>query len=339
MENIKEGKSLLFSICGNPSKVLELNDYKTRKLFDGEVLIRMLASPIIPADLNYINGFYGRQPLKNGEKSKSGMEGVGIIEASRAKDLKIGSKVIILQGTGTWSDYLILPSEFVLTIGDHLSLYQSAMLKINPMTALRLLVDFTKLMPGDWIIQNASNSGVGESIIQLAKIMGFRTINFVRKKNEREVKLYGLGADLVIEDGDPNGFKIIEEITQQQKPKLGINAVGGNSANQILNLLAHGGKLVTYGGLSMKNIQVNATQLIFKNISLHGFWLSEWLKSKNILEISEEYDKLISLINEGKLKLSVDSIFNLSDYQNAINRAQAEYRNGKVIFDFTKLME
>jgi NADPH:quinone reductase-like Zn-dependent oxidoreductase len=333
MEKNKKSRALLFSVCGDPLSVLEMCNLETRSLNEEEVLVRMLASPINPADLNYIHGFYGHQPESNDLKHSSGMEGVGYIEASSDENLKIGNKVIVLQGIGTWSDYMILPSHFVLPIEENLSLYQLSMLKVNPMTAFRILNDFVKLKPGDWIIQNASNSGVGEMIIQLAAFFDIRTINLVRKKVEREAGLTEIGADIVLEEGDPNDLKIIKEISDLNKPKLAINAVGGSSAGTLISLLGKGGKLVTYGGLSMKNIQVNASQLIFKNISIHGFWLSEWIKSKPYLEVLEDYNILATIIKESKLIQSIDSVFDLEGYKNAVERAQTEYRNGKVIFD------
>ena len=58
---------------------------------------------------------------------------------------------------------------------------QAAMLKVNPLTALRMLEGFVSLTPGDWVVQNASNSGVGRCIIQLAREMGVKTVNFVRR--------------------------------------------------------------------------------------------------------------------------------------------------------------
>ena len=45
----------------------------------------------------------------------------------------------------------------------------AAMLAINPPTALALLKEFVALERGDWVIQNAANSGVGRAVIQLAR--------------------------------------------------------------------------------------------------------------------------------------------------------------------------
>ncbi len=54
------------------------------------------------------------------------------------------------------------------------------MLSINPPTAALLLNESIDLRPGDWVAQNAANSGVGRSLIAIAKARGLKTLNFVR---------------------------------------------------------------------------------------------------------------------------------------------------------------
>lgn len=48
--------------------------------------------------------------------------------------------------------------------------------------AYRMLLDFVTLTPGDVVIQNGANSGVGEAVIQLSKLWGFKTFNIVRDR-------------------------------------------------------------------------------------------------------------------------------------------------------------
>ena len=45
-----------------------------------------------------------------------------------------------------------------------------------------MLLDFVNLEPGDWVVQNGANSGVGQNVIQLANIRGFKTINIIRDR-------------------------------------------------------------------------------------------------------------------------------------------------------------
>jgi NADPH:quinone reductase-like Zn-dependent oxidoreductase len=78
---------------------------------------------------------------------------------------------------------------------------QLAMLGINPPTASLLLDEASDLKPGDWVVQNAANSGVGRSLIAIAKARGIKTINLVRRP-ELIPELQAIGGDLVVVDED-----------------------------------------------------------------------------------------------------------------------------------------
>ncbi len=337
MTTIEENSALRFAACGNPDKVLSITRTPVQELDDGEVLLRMVAAPINPADINFIQGVYGRRPnlgdSQNGLGSPSGMEGFGIVEDSRASDLVPGDRVMVLDGLGTWGHYLRVPSARVLRIDAAIPAEQAAMLKINPMTALRLLTDFAHLQPGDWIVQNASNSGVGRCVIQISRLMGCRTINFVRRQEERVEELTGLGADLVLEDGDPGALKAVLVATQGTRPVLAINGVGGESAGNLLALIDREGCMVTYGGMSRRGVKVSTTQLIFQGLQLRGFWLRDWMQRASDNQIRTDYKQLNSWVSENSLLQAVDGLYPLEKYQEALHRAREEFRQGRVLFD------
>src|SRR5207302_4498571 len=90
---------------------------------------------------------------------------------------------------------------------------QASMLRINPPTAWRMLHDFLALRPGDWIIQNAANSAVGIAVIQLARVLGIRTVNVVRRPE--------LLADLRAEGGN------VALVEGEDLPKQVADATGG----------------------------------------------------------------------------------------------------------------
>ena len=143
----------------------------------GEVAIRMLAAPINPADLNVIEGTYGELPPL---PATIGNEGASEILAlgPGVENLRVGQKVLPL-AFSTWTSELILPAKNAIPLPDDIDIHQASMLTVNPATAWRLLHDFASLQPGDWIAQNAANSGVGRAVIQLARHFGFRTLNAV----------------------------------------------------------------------------------------------------------------------------------------------------------------
>ena len=118
--------------------------------------------------------------------------------SSGVEQLKIGDHVLIPLYSFSWRERLVVPAAqlFALPHGD---LRQLAMAGINPPTAALLLSQFIDLKPSDWVAQNAANSGVGRSLIAIARTRGLRTINFVRRA-ELVPELEATGGDLVLLD-------------------------------------------------------------------------------------------------------------------------------------------
>ena len=133
----------------------------------------------------------------------AGGEGVGIVREVGAgvTHLKAGDRVLLLfAGRGNWRTSLITKAAKLFALPPGVDPLQLAMLTVNPPTALLMLQDFATLKSGDWVIQNAANSGVGHSVIALARRRGLRSINVVRRA-ELAGELQTLGADSVLVDG------------------------------------------------------------------------------------------------------------------------------------------
>ena len=144
-----------------------------------EIIVRMRACSINPADLLLIEGKYAARPEI---ASRLGIEGVGVVEAVGAdvSHLSSGDTVLSL-GRTNWADRVVLKGTQAIRLPADIDVEQAAMLKVNAATAYRMLQDYVDLGPGDWVIQNAANSGVGINLIRLAAARGVRTVNVVRR--------------------------------------------------------------------------------------------------------------------------------------------------------------
>jgi NADPH:quinone reductase-like Zn-dependent oxidoreductase len=219
----------------------------------------------------------------------------------------------------------------VIPVPQGLDPLQAAMLSVNPATAWRMLHDFATLQPGDWIVQNAANSGVGRAVIQLARALGIRTLNLVRRP-ELIDELLALGADVVTgEDMDLRKSGL--DLCAGHFPKLGLNAVGGASALNVANALAPDSTLVTYGAMSRQPLKIPNSLLIFKNLTFSGFWLRRWKESASPAEIRETYSRLADFLACGILHTPVQSVYPLARVGEAIQSASMEKRSGKVLLD------
>ena len=311
-----------FSTYGNPQEVIELTDSAQQILSANEVRVKILAAPINPADINLIQGNYGIQPEL---PAVAGLEGCGTVTESLSEEFQIGDKVIFTSRAGTWADEVIATADSLLKIPQETPDDQAAMLKVNPLTAWCLLTQLRALPEGSWIIQNAANSGVGHCVIQIAKLIGLRTINLVRRE-ELIPELEQLGGDInMLDTAD------YVEIARAKLPDLAFNAVGGDSALRLMDALAPSGMHITFGAMSGRSLKVPNKFLIFKDIELKGFWVTEWAKSQPEEIVASAYQMLASWMAEGLLAQPIDSIFPLTDITNAIDRAMTNERNGKVL--------
>jgi len=318
---------LVFHQTGKPTEVLALEPLKLLPLHDGEVRLRLLAAPINPADLNTIEGTYGvKLPLP----ATPGIEGVGEVIESRDPSFVPGDRAIFLRRSSTWATHAQVSGSTLFKLPVGLDPLQAAMLKVNPATAWRLLTGFQQPEPGGWIVQNASNSGVGRCVIQLAKTLGIRTMNLVRRP-ELAAELGALGADQVLTDDD-EGLAQAKDLLGKERAKLAFNAVGGDSALRLMNLLGEGGIHITYGAMGRRPLTIPNGLLIFKDLQFRGLWVSRWIENATPVEIQPVYGFLAAEVASGRLEQPVDSTFALPDFTNAITRSMERGRDGKVLF-------
>ncbi|MEM7148139.1 MAG: 2-enoyl thioester reductase domain-containing protein, partial [Verrucomicrobiota bacterium] len=297
-----------------------------------QLLLKILSAPINPADLNFAEGTYGKKPEL---PAVPGNEAVASVLAA-GEDLRDrfqeNDTVIFLDRAGLWRDHLLASENQVYKIPAGINPHQAAMLSVNPPTAALLLDQFITLQSGDTVAQNAANSGVGQALIQIAKARGIQTLNFVRRK-ELIPELNALGAKHVFLD-DPDGLAAAKE-TAPTPPRLALNAVGGDSALRLMDLLAPQGTHVTYGAMSRRSLKVPNKFLIFKDIQIRGLWVTRWLENASPEEVHALLHPLAEMMHAGTLTLPVEKTYPPEDITAAIEHAQKSGRSGKILLDFS----
>jgi trans-2-enoyl-CoA reductase len=295
---------------------------------ENEVLVAVEASAINPADLLMIRGEY---PGPKTLPTRQGIEGVGRIIAigSDVKDYIVGDLVLLL-GRGNWVEKVVCSADQVVRIPEDIDLLQAAQMKANPPSAYFMLHDFVDLEEGDWIIQNAANSAVGQHVIRLAKQMGVKTINIVRRAESISI-LKAIGADFVFVDGDDLGERVRSEIGDTHVP-LAIDAAGGKPCEHLADCLSNGGVVVNYGFLDGKPCMITPTHTIVRQISLTGFWLFDRLSNQSKEEIKNIYTEMSDLFVSGVLHSPVEATYRLDQVTKALAHAERGGRDGKILF-------
>ncbi len=320
---------LVFHQTGKPAEVLEVEPFAPQAPAPGEVLVRLLAAPINPADLNTIEGSYGVKPAL---PAVPGIEGCGVVVASGAERFQPGERVMFLRRAATWSTHTTVPADSLFQLPAAIDPLQAAMLKVNPATAWRLLHGFENLARGAWIVQNLGNSAVGRCVIQLARDLGIQTISFVRRA-EVAAELRALGGDQVFTD-DEDGYTAAKSVLGGANAALAFNAVGGDSALRLMKLLRESGTHITYGAMGRKPLTLPNGLVIFRDIRLRGLWVTRWVENAPAAEVSAVYQNLANRVAAGSLVQPVDGTFPLAAFQDALLRLDAPERAGKVLFQF-----
>ncbi|XP_057197199.1 enoyl-[acyl-carrier-protein] reductase, mitochondrial isoform X2 [Triplophysa rosa] len=333
---VTDSTALLYRNHGEPSKVVQLETLDLPHIGSDCVLVKMLAVPINPSDLNMVQGTYAILPSL---PAVGGNEGVcQVMEVGdKVKTLKVGDWVIPRDaGLGTWRTAAVLKADDLVALPKDIPLLSAATLGVNPCTAFRMLSDFEELKPGDTVIQNAANSGVGQAVIQIAAAKGIHTINVVRDRPDLQQlsdRLKALGATHVFTEESLRRPEMKELFMSCPRPKLALNGVGGKSATELLRHL-HEGTMVTYGGMAKLPVTVPVGALIFKDVKIRGFWVTQWRRDNSHDEDSlrNMLDELCILIRAGKLSAPACIEVGLQDFQKALENAMKPYMSTKQVF-------
>lgn len=327
------------TVCGNPLEVLNLENVDpidTSKIGNKDVALKMLAAPINPSDTLMVQGRYGIAPKL---PAIGGNEGVGVVQAvgKDVSNFKAGDWVIPRGGGfGTWCQEAVVSEASVDKVANDIPVEYAATIGVNPCTAYRLLKDFGDLQPGDYIIQNAANSMVGYCVIQMANLMGIKTINVIRSDRPdvfEELRLLdNLGGTINVTDEYLNSAGFKEILSEISTLKVGFNAVGGESANDIARSLPFGSTMVTYGGMSNRPIEVAQETLNSKQLKMKGFWISKWVVENSAEDRADMLDDIAGWIRENQICYFMN-VHDFDDFKYALESATIPFERRKVVLN------
>lgn len=347
-------KSVLYEKFGEPADVLRVADVPLPEPGPGEVRVRMLLSPVNPSDFNMIRGTYNeamRKLLWNRGKADAAMsadpgglrpaiilphtpggDGVGIVEKAGAGFLAkrlVGKRVAVIPGRqGNWREFNVVPARQAIPVGDDMPLEQAAAFFINPVTAYALTREVLRVPRGAWLLQTAAGSQVGRMVVRLGKTFGFKTINVVRRSDQRDA-LTSLGADAVIATDKQDIAEEVARLTGGRGVPFALDCVGGASFSQVLTCLAPRGKLVTYGTLSGEPATFSPRDVMTPLATIEGFFLPQWMLTRTLVKKITVLRAVKKLVRAGVLVSDVGEIFAIDRVQDAVRAAQ-NGRGGKV---------
>lgn len=296
----------------------------------GQVLLNILAAPINPSDFLVFQGRFGASPPSL--PAKAGGEAVGEVVAvgPGVDNLQPGDRILALHaGRGNWRQQVLADAGRAVALPADVDPLQLAMLAVNPATALHMLTRFMTLQPGEWVLQNAGTSAVAHCVMRLAKARGIRTINLVRQEAHIGM-LLDAGADVVLVDGMDLAGRV-SAATGGADIRLGLDAVAGDATGRLASCITPGGTVVIYGLLSAPSVTLPAADLVFRDVTLRGYWFTPWFDRASKAELAETYETLIADVRSGALRVPVAATYPMEQIREALAHAAQPGRQGKVL--------
>lgn len=356
---------LSYASHGEPSSVLQyahladISDDEPPSYLEDAVRIEMWHAPLNPADINTIQGKYP-SPFDDDKYSNTvnrirssrfepgmtvaGSEGWGHVTniVGDSNGIKVGDAVVVGQpGLGTFRSSFWADATSVLPLSqghELMELFGSQAATVPQLggTALRMLRDFESLQPGNVVLQNAGNSGVGFMASQIGKALLDVSVVSIARRAHKSAEQWDDLVEHLMTDGQcamvvaeedlisreaMKGFQ--QELrnlsTNGQLPSLALNAVGGESASILCKCLEVGGTMVTYGGMSMKPVTMATPQFIFRDLRARGYWHSRWMVQNSLAARQQLLNELADTILREHVVCPPVQEYSLSQVDEALN--------------------
>lgn len=315
-------KAVVFESGGTPRDVLRVREVEVPLLSSGEVLVKVDARPIQPADFMFIGDRYRIKPKF---PQVAGLEGGGLIVATGPDTTVAVGRRVAFRYPGSWAEYTKVPEDRLYLVPDGVAPETAAQFSLNPITAYGLL-DELDVRPGDCIAINAATSAVALIAADLARRRGVRVVGIVRPGNSTPLPF-----PKVTSDADDIAAAALAANGGQQFAGL-LDSIGGLAIKNMLPAMRQGATIVSFGVLEQTPVQLLNADMIYRNLRWKGFgvdfWLAETLDRHSA--IADELWKTI-LDPVTPLPLPVRSVHSLDDVLTAIADVARGGAVGKVV--------
>jgi NADPH:quinone reductase-like Zn-dependent oxidoreductase len=320
-------QAAIYERFGDPTEVLVTGERPTPEPGPGEIRVRMTLSPIHNHDLWTIRGTYGYKPVL---PAIGGSEAVGVVEAQGADVTvpAIGQRVVVAGVLGAWAESFVAKAASAVPLPDAIDDDTGCQLIAMPLSSLMLLEDL-QIGSGQWMIQNAANGAVGKIVAMLAKARGIKVVGLVRR-DDGIAELAALGVDNVVSTESAGWEDRVRALVGSGSILRAVDSVGGEEGGRLTSLLAEGGMLMSFGAMSNKPLVISSGDLIFRQVSVKGFWGARRMQSTDKVEMGRLIGELVRLAASGELRLTVDERFALTEAAAAAAASDRPGRSGKI---------
>ena len=322
-------KAVVCTKIGDPD-LLEIKDIEIPKPNKNEVLIKVEAAGVNFPDALMVQGKY---QIVMDPPFTPGNEVCGYVEeAGDDVDIKIGTKVIALPPIGGFSEYVSVDKNLVIPVSGKVDSMAGASLPINYGTCYYALKRRAYIQKDETLLVLGASGGIGTATIQLAKIMGVKTICAVGSDEKAEY-VQSLGADEVIRYDQVDLKETVKELTEGKGVDVVMDPVGGDVTEQALRATAWNGRLLVIGFTdgNIPKIPLNLT--LVKGVSIVGVWWGRWTTTSPE-ETAEDFKELIEFIENDELVIQPKNIHPIEETSLALENFLSRKNIGKTVISF-----
>ena len=299
---------------------------------ENEVLVKIAYAGVNYTDVYRRNGDYARSPTyPTPLPARIGIDGAGIAVSVGQKVSRIrpGDRVAFTKIQGSYAELAAVPQDLVMLVPNELELDQAAALITQGVTAHYLAISAWPLRTGNSCLVHAGAGGVGQLLIQIAKIRGAKVFATTGSLEKAEIAKQR-GADHVILYRDIN-FKIeLMKATNNKGVDVVYDSVGKTTFYDSIQCLRPRGLCVLYGHASgqiesLDPLELSEAGSIFFTRPHMAHYI------QNLAELEERWKQLIDWMLSGKLNVAISRVFRLNQANAAHQMLEERKSLGKIL--------
>ncbi len=322
-------KAVVCTKIGDPN-LLEIKEIEKPKPNKNEVLIDVQAAGVNFPDALMVQGKY---QIVMDPPFTPGNEVCGYVEDSGDDvDIENGTKVIALPPIGGFSEYVCVDKNLVIPVSEKVDSMAGASLPINYGTCYYALKRRANIKEGETLLVLGASGGIGTATIQLAKIMGVKTICAVGS-NEKAEYVKSLGADEIIRYDQIDLKETVKDLTNGKGVDVVMDPVGGNITEQALRATAWNGRLLVVGFTDGNIPEIPLNLTLVKGVSIVGVWWGRWTTTSPE-ETAEDFSELLSFIEKGELDIKPNNVHTIEETPLALENFLSRKNIGKTVISF-----
>jgi NADPH2:quinone reductase len=321
-------KAIAIREPGGP-EVLEPREIATPEPGHGEILIKVAAAGVNRPDTIQRMGLYPPPP---GSPETPGLEVAGEVAAigPGVTLWKAGDRVCALVGGGGYAEYCVAHEAHALPVPKGLSMTEAAALPETFFTVWTNVFERGALKAGETFLVHGGTSGIGTTAIQLAHIFGARVIATAGSA-EKCAACEKLGADAAINYRERDFVEEVKRVTDGRGADVILDMVGGDYIARNIQACATDGRIVSIAFLNGSVAEVNFMPVMLKRLTLTGSTLRPRSIEEKAALAATLKEKVWPLIEAGRVKPLVDTVFPLSDASKAHALMEKSSHIGKIV--------